>query len=164
MNGYMSIRPIEPSDRDWVIGLLTSRWRSPNIVTRGVIYDASQLPGFICHVGSERAGLITYHINQGECVIISLDSMREGIGVGTQLIEAVQKLAIESGCRRLWLITTNDNLPALRFYQKRGFCLVAVHREAINASRMLKPEISEIGLFGIPLRDEIELEIPLLHE
>ena len=76
-------------------------------------------------------------------------------------IEAVKEVACKAGCRRLWLITTNDNLNALRFYQKRGFALVAVHRNALEISRKFKPEIPLIGADGIPLRDEIELEMIL---
>jgi hypothetical protein len=65
------------------------------------------------------------------------------------------------GCARLWVITTNDNVDALRFYQRRGFCLAAVHRGAVDRSRAsLKPEIPAVGAYGIPLRDEIELERP----
>ena len=64
-----------------------------------------------------------------------------------------------AGCTRLWVITTNDNVNALRFYQRRGFCLVTVHRGAVDRSRAtLKPEIPAAGAYGIPLRDEIELE------
>ncbi|MCG0275770.1 MAG: hypothetical protein L5655_06315 [Thermosediminibacteraceae bacterium] len=49
----------------------------------------------------------------------------------------------------------------MKFYQKRGFLLVAVHRNALEQARKLKPEIPLIGIDGIPLRDEIELELPL---
>ncbi len=52
-------------------------------------------------------------------------------------------------------------MNALRFYQKRGFVLVAIHRDALDISRKLKPEIPLIGNDGIPLRDEIELEMIL---
>lgn len=89
---------------------------------------------------------------------MSLDSLRESQGIGTALMEAVKKVALEAGCCRIWLITTNDNLHALRFYQKRGFVLVAVHRGAVTASRKIKPEIPLMGADGIPIRDEIELE------
>jgi hypothetical protein len=69
------------------------------------------------------------------------------------------QLARRQGCARLWVITTNDNVDALRFYQRRGFCLVRVHRGAVDRSRAgLKPEIPAVGAYGIPLRDEIELE------
>jgi hypothetical protein len=84
-----------------------------------------------------------------------------GQGVGTALIEAVKVAAIEAGCRRLWLMTTNDNLHALGFYQRRGFRLVAVYPGAVDAARLLKPEIPLLGNDGIPIRDEIELEIAL---
>jgi ribosomal protein S18 acetylase RimI-like enzyme len=88
-----------------------------------------------------------------------LHASQQWHGVGTALIEAVQRLAASRGCARLWLITTNDNLDALRFYQRRGFQLVAVHRGAVDDSRRrLKPEITVTGAYGIPLRDEIELE------
>jgi N-acetylglutamate synthase-like GNAT family acetyltransferase len=77
------------------------------------------------------------------------------------LINAVLGEARKQNCGRVFLITTNDNMQALRFYQKRGFELVAVHRGAVNESRKIKPSISLIGNDGIPLRDEIELEMIL---
>jgi len=95
------------------------------------------------------------------CEIITLDSDQRGIGVGSALICMVEEAAEQAGCSRLWLITSNDNLPALGFYQRRGFELVAVHRRAIEQARQLKPQIPYIGFEGIPIRDEIELELPL---
>jgi hypothetical protein len=63
---------------------------------------------------------------------------------------------------RAWLVTTNDNMRALRFYQRLGWELVAVHRGAVDRAReTLKPEIPRVGNDGIPLRDEIELEYRL---
>jgi GNAT superfamily N-acetyltransferase len=106
-------------------------------------------------------GLVTYNIEGESCEVVTIDSIRPSSGVGTALIEAVRDIAIKSRCERLWLITTNDNLNALRFYQKWGFVLVAVHRNALDVSRKLKPEIPLIGDDGIPLRDEIELEMML---
>ena len=106
-------------------------------------------------------GLVTYNIQEGSCEIVTLNSTYPSCGVGTALIQAVKDITIKSGCKRLWLITTNDNVNASRFYQKRGFVLVAVHRNALEQSRKLKPEISMIGYHGIPLRDEIEMEMML---
>ena len=80
---------------------------------------------------------------------------------GAALIGAVKAMVRERGCKRVWLITTNDNTPALRFYQKQGFQLAALHRNAVVESRRLKPEIPEIGMDGIPIRDEIELDMKL---
>jgi len=130
-------------------------------VTRGKIHEIKQLPGFIAHNSSDRLGLLTYLISNGDIEIVTLDSLVENIGVGTALISQARSLAEQAACQRIWLITTNDNMPALHFYQKKGFHLVAVHQNALDYSRTLKPEIPLIGLEGIPLRDEIELEIIL---
>ncbi len=162
MDDELVIRPLTPEDRDWLVAVLSEAWASPRIVTRGRLIDASTLPGLVAEISGERTGLLTYLINQGECEIVSLNSTREGRGIATTLIARAAEIARRVGCRRLWLITSNDNLPALKFYQRRGFELVAVHRRAIEEGRRLKPEIAMTGLFGIPLRDEIELELNLV--
>jgi GNAT superfamily N-acetyltransferase len=155
------IRPLDRDDRDWVAGLIEKQWGSTKIVTRGKIHNADELPGFAAMMDNEPIGLITYRMEDKECEIITLNSLREGIGVGSALVNAVEKVAVDFRCKRLWVVTTNDNVDALRFYQKKGFELVAVHRNAVEQSRKLKPEIPSVGKDGIPLRDEIELEITL---
>ena len=142
----------------WVDKLLNRQWGSTLVVTRGKIHVASQLPGFFAFQNGEPVGLVTFNIDGDHCEIVTLNSLLEGVGIGSALIAAVRRVAVSSGCQRLWLITTNDNLKALRFYQKRGFVLVAVHRNALEQSRKIKPQIPLTGLDGIPLRDEIELE------
>ena len=92
---------------------------------------------------------------------MTLDALRQWQGVGTALLAAVRDAAAAAGCRRLWLVTTNDNLDALRFYQRRGMHLVTVHHGLRETARRLKPQIPLTGCFGIPLLDEIELEMPL---
>lgn len=157
------IREIMPGDKTWIISLVTQRWGSKRIVTRGVIYEVDQLPGYIAILASKRVGLLTYHISGRDFEIVTLDSVLEGKGIGTSLISAAQEKATNANCTRIWLITTNDNLPALRFYQKRGFRISALHRDALKKSRLLKPEIPQVGMYGIPLRDEIELELIINH-
>lgn len=103
-------------------------------------------------------GLITINVEEKECEITTLDSLSEESGVGSALVEAVEAWAKESGIKRLWLVTTNDNLSALKFWQKRGYELVMIHRNAIAEARRIKPQIPITGLDGIPIRDEIELE------
>jgi N-acetylglutamate synthase-like GNAT family acetyltransferase len=156
-----TVREAGADDREWIQSLLTDHWGSCLIVSRGRAYHADQLPGFIAADGENKLGLLTYSISGPECEILTLDALEEKRGVGSALLKAVETTARLSGCRRAWLITTNDNLKALRFYQKRGFVLVAVHRGAIEASRKLKPEIPRLGFDGIAIRDELELEIGL---
>lgn len=160
------IRPLEQKDRNWVAHFLDKHWSSTKIVSRGKAYYAHLLPGFAVELldappDAPAAGLATYNIENGECEILTLDSLQPGMGIGTALIEAIKEAATEAGCERVWLITTNDNLNALKFFQKRGFELVAVHRNALAEARKMKPQIPITGKDNIPLRDEIELEFPL---
>lgn len=155
------LRTVYEDDRPWVARVLKERWHSTQIVTHGQIHQAERLPGFVAEVHDERVGLVTYRIDGRECQVVTLNSLRAGIGVGSTLLGAAREAARVADCRRIWLVTTNDNLAALRFYQRRGWRLAAIHRDALDTSRRLKPEIPRIGLDGIPLRDEIELEILL---
>jgi ribosomal protein S18 acetylase RimI-like enzyme len=156
-----STRPLHADDHSWAARLLEEHWGSVRSVSRGRVHRADRLPGFVAEIDGQRVGLVTFDIAGEQCEVVTLNSLREQIGVGTALLDAVREVANDAGCRRLWLITTNDNLAALRFYQKRGWRLVALHRDALDESRRLKPEIGHVGIDGIPLRDEIELELPL---
>jgi ribosomal protein S18 acetylase RimI-like enzyme len=160
MTGFR-IRPLESGDREWVAALIAEHWGSEKVVTRGLVHDVRTLDGLVALQDEKPAGLLMYRIEGDELEIVTLDSLREGIGVGSALIGASREMAEDAGCRRIWLITTNDNLAAVRFYQKRGFFLVAVYPNALEQSRKLKPEIPLAGIDDIPLRDEIELELLL---
>jgi ribosomal protein S18 acetylase RimI-like enzyme len=131
------------------------------MVAHGRIYYPADLPGFVALVDGEPTGLLTFEIVGTECEVVLIDSGTKGAGIGSALIDAVKHMARDAGCARLWLVTTNDNLDALRFYQRRSFVLCALRPDAIKDSRRLKPEIPLTGDFGIPLRDELELEIEL---
>lgn len=166
-----TIRPLERADREWVAHFLDERWGTTQIVSRGKAVYGHLLPGFMAERGmeteaeevaeesaAENIGLITVHIGERDCEITTLDSLDESMGVGSALVEAVEEWAREAGMERLWLVTTNDNLEALKFWQKRGYELVSVHRNAIADARRIKPQIPITGLNGITIRDEIELE------
>jgi ribosomal protein S18 acetylase RimI-like enzyme len=157
MAGY-SIRPATREDGPWVDALMRERWGGEVVVTRGRVLTPSELRGFLAETGRGPAGLVTYEVRGSECEVVTLDSLEERTGIGSALMAAAEGEARAAGCRRLWLITTNDNTRALRFYQKLGFTLAALHRGAIAESRKLKPSIALVGEDGIPIRDEIELE------
>jgi ribosomal protein S18 acetylase RimI-like enzyme len=177
------IRPLEREDREWVAHFLDEHWGSTQIVTRGRALYGHLLPGFVAErpkppdeieepdepedddetaenpvVHMEKIGLLTYNIEDSECEITTLDSQLSNSGVGTALVDKLKEDMKDTGVSRLWLITTNDNLPALKFWQKREFRIVAVHRDAIEVARRLKPQIPITGHEGIPIHDEIELE------
>ncbi len=155
------VRPCSPDLAPRIRELIAARWGADYVVAHGTIFRPHELPGFVVTSGDEIKELATYHLDGRSCELVTLDSLEEGKGVGSALLQAVVEEARRAGARRLWLVTTNDNLRALRFYQKRGFTLVAVHAGAIARARKLKPSIPEVGCDGIPIRDEIELELIL---
>lgn len=157
----IELHPIKGPKRPVAIRLLNEHWGTTLMVSRGVLHDLAGYPGYIAYLGDDCVGLVTYTITGTECEITSLDSFCENVGVGTALVEAVIADARAAGGARVWLVTTNDNLRAIGFYQKRGFEMAAVHRHALEVTRRLKPGVPEIGRDGIPLRDEIEFEMRL---
>jgi ribosomal protein S18 acetylase RimI-like enzyme len=158
----IEVRPRAPSDRDWATKLERDTWGEPLVARRGELVDPTALPGFVAVVDGEKVGLVTYAVRGDECEVVSIRSLREGVGVGRALLDAVRESAVAARCRRLWLITTNNNVRALAVYQRWGLDVVAFYRDAVTESRRhLKPSIPERDEHGIPIRHELELELLL---
>lgn len=132
------------------------------MVVRGEVVEMTVMDGFIAYDKEDIIGLVTYRIADNECEIMSLDSLRENQGIGTALVNKVVETATKEKCIKVELITTNDNINALRFYQKRGFDMVQLYHNAVDTARSLKPSILMIGDFDIPIKHEIEFEMDLL--
>jgi N-acetylglutamate synthase-like GNAT family acetyltransferase len=155
------IRSTTEADKNWIREFILQQGVD-FIITRGRKVYPSEIEGF-CAIddNNERVGLATFEIIGDQCEVVTLDASKKYCGIGTALMEKVRQIALERGCTRLWLITTNDNLDAIRFYQRRGLTIAAIHVNALAKSREMKPSIPMIGLHGIPLRDEIEFEMIL---
>ncbi len=154
----MVIREYRRSDRAWAEPFLNKQFGGSFQARRGALFDVLALPGFVAERDVEPIGLVTYRLEDDECELAFMAAFERQVGIGTALLEAL--LQAVAGCERIWLVTTNDNLDALRFYQRRGFVLAAIRPGAVDESRRkLKPQISTLGEFGIPLRDELELEL-----
>jgi GNAT superfamily N-acetyltransferase len=158
----VDIRPIVPADRRTMTELATSLWGADTVVAHDVAFHPAELPGFLAVEDDSVVGVVTYtRIDAATVEVVTLDALRRRDGIGTALLTAVVRAAYGLGARRLVLTTTNDNVDALRFYQRRGFHLVALRAGAVTRSRALKPQIPRIGDHGIPLTDELELARPL---
>jgi RimJ/RimL family protein N-acetyltransferase len=157
----MRIIPINEQYREEVNYRLKEEWSCPPVISRGRAIDTTELPGFVAIEEERIAGIVTYHMEEGACEIVTFNSFLMNRGVGTLMVKVMLQTAKEAGCQRLWLITTNDNTNAIRFYQRKGFELIAVHINAILESRRMKPEIPMIGEDGIPIKHELEFEIQL---
>jgi ribosomal protein S18 acetylase RimI-like enzyme len=148
-------------ERAWVERQLLESWGSTIVVTRGRVHDASRLSALVAVQDGELVGLATFDLDDGDCELVTLDALRQRKGIGSTLLARVAEHAAERGCRRVWLITTNDNINAIRFYQRRGMRLIAVHPGAVDEARRIKPTIPVSGEHGIPIHDELEFELRL---
>ena len=157
----MRIKTISPENREKINGFINTHWQSTYMVVRGELVDMTILDGFVAYEDDKIIGLVTYKIIDSECEIISLDSLKERQGIGTTLVNNVIEIAKKNKCTKIKLITTNDNINAIRFYQKLGFDMANLYHNALEISRKLKPSIPLIGEFGIPLKHEIEFIIDL---
>ncbi|MGV8025945.1 MAG: GNAT family N-acetyltransferase [Anaerolineaceae bacterium] len=157
----INIREKSPHDIAWIHTLMLESWGSNAVVLQGRLYHPAELPAFIAEQNGERMGLVTYIFENGTCEIISLNSLQPGLGIGTLLMDAVKQIALKNGCTEMKLFTTNDNITALRFYQKFGFYLEALIKNGVASDRDIKPEIPLKADNSIPIRDYLLLKMRL---
>jgi len=153
--GQVTIRALTDADLPWAERLL-SGFGGRLQVRLGSVVDPLACPGLVAERDGQPVGIVTYDADGDDVEVVYIEVTDKHQGVGTRLLDAVEE---RTGAQRLWLVTTNDNLDALRFYQRRGFRISEVRPGASDeARRTLKPSMSEVGNFGIPIRDEIVLE------
>jgi GNAT superfamily N-acetyltransferase len=153
-----ALRRLSPEDVPRLRRFWLEHWGGEEILANSHAFRADDVEGL---VNADWTALVTFVVGPDGCEIVSLNSLVQGMGTGTALIDAVAEEAAHRGCRRVFLSTTNDNLDALGFYQRRGFQLAGLLLGAVNESRREKPGIPQIEHRGIPIRDEIILELPL---
>jgi GNAT superfamily N-acetyltransferase len=153
----INIRPVSEDDRPMLSWLIAELWGSEVVAVHGSALRPGDMAGFIAERSRRLAGLLTYQVVDDVLEIVTLNAIERRSGVGTLLIEASVGKARRFGCREIRLTTTNDNVDALRFYQRRGFRLVELRPGAVDKSRERRPQIPKVGDYGIPLHDEIDL-------
>jgi ribosomal protein S18 acetylase RimI-like enzyme len=156
------IQLLTPKWREWATKTVEEYWGSTRIMSRWRYHETKNLPAFIALREDKPIGLATFYVEDDLCELVTLNSFAEGEGVGEALLFAVRDMAQFERCTKMWLTTSNDNLPALQFYQKRNMTIVAVHLGAIDEARKENPKIPLLGYNGIPCRDELELEMKLI--
>jgi ribosomal protein S18 acetylase RimI-like enzyme len=158
----LSVRPFREEDVSWAEELIGGAFAGRMQARLGEVVDALAYPGFVAEDDGRRVGLVTYDERDSDVEVVYIEAADRASGIGTALLEAVAVNAELSGATRLWLVTTNDNIDALRFYQRRGFRIAEVRPGAVDvARRNLKPSIPLVGDYGIPVRDEFVLDRPL---
>jgi ribosomal protein S18 acetylase RimI-like enzyme len=155
------IRRAGDGDRAWIDALMLERWSGPTQVANGREYRPADLPGFIAFEGSERVGYAPFEVIGDTCWVALLQSLSEGRGIGSALVQAIIEEGRALGCARIAVVTTNDNLRAARLYEHLGFRVAEVRVGAVTASRAIKPTIPMFADDGTPITDEIEYELRL---
>ena len=161
----MEWKRISTSDRTLVEftahynAFIKQHWYTTTMIIRGKEIDMTQTEGFYVKEQEDIIGLITYFVSDDVLEVISLNSLRENQGIGTKLVDAVIREAKDRKLKKILVVTTNDNINAIKFYQKRGFDMACLYHNALDISRKIKPEIPLIGDHSIPLRHEIEFEL-----
>jgi GNAT superfamily N-acetyltransferase len=157
----VKIRSKNGLDKKWIHKFVEKQWGADKIVLPNGIYIPSDLSGFIADKNGKPVGLVTYIYELSVCKIITLNVLEKHEGIGTLLLDSVIEISKRDDLKQIMLYTTNDNVDGLRFYQKRGFIISKVYLNQIINARKIKPEISMIGEYGIPIRDDIELSLNL---
>ena len=154
----MIVVQIRKLAKEMITEFFSKNWGSPQMVISSGIFQCDELDGFaVLDENNRIIGLITYIMDQSECEIISLDSLVENKGIGSKLIQEVENIAKKNNVSKIKLVTTNDNVHALAFYQKRGYQLAELLVDAVDLARNMKPEIPLVADNGIPIRDELVL-------
>jgi len=161
IQSQFTYRKIDQKDRLWIENFIKEHWGSDMIVVHNDSYFPSKLDGYIASLEDKKIGLITFLIKNLKCEIVSLNSVIENCGVGSNLMKLVEKEAKKKDCNEIWLVTTNNNLRAISFYQKIGYQLVAVFPNAVEQSRKIKPEIPLVAENKIPIRDELKFSLKI---
>ena len=156
----MEIRAGEAADQAYVLRALTTAFHGPEVAVHDELIDASLLPSLIAWSSGAPAGLLTYRADSTGWEVVTLSADSPGQGTGRALLDRLRSAALADGAARIWLVTTNNNTGALRFYQRWGMDLVRVDRGAVDRARLLKPAIP-VEIDGIRLSHELELELRL---
>ena len=155
--GNVLARALREDERPWAAAVLLARW-GEEVLGEGAVHRPAELPAVVAEAAGVRVGLATWTVVADIAELVTVDALREGAGAGGALVEAVADAARAAHCRVLRVLTTNDNLPALRLYQRHGFALTGLLPGTVAAARARRPALPLTGHAGIAIRDELQLE------
>ncbi len=156
----IAVRSLSYDDVPAAEALLDATMAGRRQARLGATHDVLAFPGYAAWQGEELVGLATWTEERprAELAALVVAADRRGAGIASALLEWVAAAGRKHGTHVLWLVTTNDNLDALRLYQRHAFRITELRAGSVDAAREQKPEIPRTGAYGIPLRDELVLE------
>jgi N-acetylglutamate synthase-like GNAT family acetyltransferase len=154
----IKIRLKSRSDNARIVQYIKNNWGGDFLLSKGKKHYCDNLQGLIAEGDYSISGLCLFAIDIDELEIVLIEAFKENQGVGSALIKEIENIAAENQIKRIWLVTTNDNLNAMRFFLKKGFSFKRIERNLIEEYRGQKPSIPIVGNYGIPILDELEFE------
>ncbi len=149
------VREATGADRDAAQALFARDFRRAETVTFGETVVLDNAEALIADMQGEIGGALAWRVDDATFRILALatDPMWQRAGVGGYLLAEAELLARKKRVAHMLVTTTNDNLPALYFYQRHGYRITAVVLDSLTPSADRRPA----GFGGIPVRDEIRL-------
>ncbi len=152
---------LKPADRGQIEPFLRAHFGAVQAPGPDGLADAGALPGFGARMGGVLTGCASFVTQEDCCHLVCLASQTPGRGCGDALLRAVIAYARSEGCQTLRTFAGNNNLGALRFFQKRGFTITGVRPGALARLLADTPAARPPGDGAIPARDVLELELTL---
>ena len=157
----MSRTEIQDADRGEVAEFIERHWGSKISMSHGMAFYPHKEHGFVERRDGVIVGLLTYHIDKQGMEVLTLNSTLEGAGIGSSLMLNAIEAARQKSCRKIWLATTNDRLRVIDFYQRLGFRMTAINLGVVDEARKVKPQIPLVGERGVPVHDEVIMELAI---
>jgi ribosomal protein S18 acetylase RimI-like enzyme len=154
----VKIRLKNRNDNDRISSYLKNNWSGDFLISKGKCHSCDELQGLIAEGDYSINGICLYTIVDSELEVVLIESFEENKGIGSLLMKEIESIAIENEIKKIWIVTTNDNINAIRFYLKKGYSFRKISRNALENYRKVKPGIPLIGYYGIPIMDELEFE------
>jgi GNAT superfamily N-acetyltransferase len=151
------VREAGDGERQIALDLFKRDFGRTGIVAFGQVMDLDAVPTLVAEMNGEIAGAVAYRLVEAGLHIVALatDPMWQRSGVGGYLVAEAELLARRLNIPRVIVSMTNDNLPSLYFYQRRGYF---VSEWIPNGVAKHSKSASLVGFGGIPIRDEVRLE------
>jgi len=144
------------NEREKIQELVKRFWGEPEQLTFDRKFIVAELPAYLAKSGSDVIGFVSFAEVDYAIIVVALGILPkyQNAGVGKSLIEKVEAEAKRLGKKKLLVSTSNDDLPALAFYQHLGFQIYEVKPNVIAEKHGMVLK----GIGGLPVRDELRLQ------
>ena len=143
-------------EKDEIRALVRQFWGEEKQLTFDVEFNVAEQPGYVAKTGNKFVGFISLSENPDSLIIVALGVRPEyqGSGIGYSLVKKAESEARKKRKKKLLVSTSNDDLPALGFYQSLGFRIFEVIPDVIAK----KHGMALSGIDGLLIRDELRLQ------